>query len=345
MAGPVTQKEIARILGVHPSTVCLALKKDPRVPAATREAVLKVVAKVGYVRDPMLGALSAYRNARRTQAFHGTLAWLVNTSNDYDWRTFRDYLDYFEGARKRGKELGYQLEVFDLHEHAEHPQRLLGIFRARNIRGVIVCPQPEVDTVINLSFEHLSGVALGYTVKSPALHSVTVYHYDSVREICRRLRELGYQRIGYMISSVHELRVNSVMLAAFLLEQTGMKPRDRIPPYDWNRHPAAMGPFRAWLKKYQPDALIAATYQAPMLQDSLQLRIPAKLGVAMIAVTDGYSQFSGINENSLSIGRTAMNMVVSMVEHSETGIPLNPQRTLIRGLWHEGASLRPQVKR
>jgi LacI family transcriptional regulator/LacI family repressor for deo operon, udp, cdd, tsx, nupC, and nupG len=344
MAGPVTQKEIARMLGMHPSTVCLALKKDPRVPAATREAVMKVVAKVGYVRDPMLGALSAYRNARRTQAFHGTLAWLVNTSNDYDWRTFRDYLNYFEGARQRGKELGYQLEVFDLHEHVDHPPRLLGIFRARNIRGVIVCPQPEVDTVINLSFEHLSGVALGYTLKSPALHSVTAYHYDSVREICRRLRGLGYKRIGYIIPSVHELRMNSVLLSAFLLEQNGMKPRDRVPLFDWNQ-PSPIAPFRAWFKKHQPDVLIAATYQAGVLADSMKLKIPEKVGVAMIAVTEGYSQFSGIDENSASIGRTAMNMVVSMVEHSETGIPLNPQRTLIRGLWHEGSSLRPQLAR
>ena len=344
MAGPVTQKEIARILGVHPSTICLALKNDPRVPAATREAVLKVAAKVGYVRDPMLGALSAYRNARRTQAFHGTLAWLVNTSTGYDWRTFRDYMDYFDGARQRGKELGYQLEVFDLHEHADHPQRLLGIFRARNIRGVIVCPQPEVDTVINLSFEHLSGVTLGYTLKSPALHSVTAYHYASVREIYRRLRDLGYQRIGYIIPSVHELRVNSVLLAAFLLEQAGMKPRDRLPPYDWSLT-ASPAPFRAWLKKHQPDALIAATYQATLLTDTLKLNIPAQIGVAMIAVLDGFKQFSGIDENSLSIGRTAMNMVVSMTEHSETGIPLNPQKTLIRGLWHEGSSLRPLVPR
>ena len=40
MAGPVTQKEIARSLGLHPSTVCLALKRDPRVPRSTLEEVL-----------------------------------------------------------------------------------------------------------------------------------------------------------------------------------------------------------------------------------------------------------------------------------------------------------------
>ncbi|MDB6128479.1 MAG: ccpA 2 [Verrucomicrobia bacterium] len=336
MAHPVTQKEIARLLGVHPSTVCLALKKDPRVPAATLALVAKAAAKLGYVRDPMLGALSAYRNARRPRAFHGTLAWLVTTSRDFDWRTFRDYSDYFEGARQRAKELGYQLEVFDLHAYSDNPSRLLGIFRARNIRGVIVCPQPQVDTVISLSFEHLSGVTLGYTLKSPALHSVTAYHYASVREIFGRLRVAGYRRIGYVIPAIHDLRLNGAFLSAFLWEQAALAPRERVPAYTGPFNAA----FRAWHRKYRPDAFIAANYQMAALTEMLKLKIPERVGVALVAVLDGFRQYSGIDENSVGIGRTATDVVVSMIEHSETGIPLNPQRMLIRGRWHEGSSLR-----
>ena len=245
MAGPVTQKEIARSLGLHPSTICLALKKDPRVPRATLEAVNGAARRLGYVRDPMLGALSAYRNARRPKAFHGTLAWLVSTSADYDWRSFRDYADYFEGARQRGSELGYQLEIFDLLRYRENPGRLLGIFRARNIRGVIVCPQPQIDTELDISFEHLSGVTLGYTLKSPALHSVTAYHYASVREIFVRLRASGYRRVGYIIPSEHDSRLNGSFLSAFLLEQSAMKPGDRIPPFTGTFRVSAPAPFRA----------------------------------------------------------------------------------------------------
>ncbi len=341
MAGPVTQKEIARTLGLHPSTICLALKKDPRVPRSTMEAVEEAAKRLGYVRDPMLGALSAYRNARRRKAFHGTLAWLVSTSPEYDWRSFKDYADYFEGARQRGSELGYQLEIFDLNKHEENPGRLLGIFRARNIRGVIVCPQPQIDTVLNMSFEHLSGVTLGYTLKSPALHSVTAYHYASVREICARLRALGYRRIGYIIPSEHDSRLNGAFLSAFLLEQSSMRPADRIPPFTDSFRASSPSPFRAWLRRHKPDALIAANYQAALLTEAFKLSVPGKIGVAMVAIIEGFHEFSGIDENSVRIGRTAAEVVVSMVEHSETGIPLHPQRILVQGRWHEGSSLRP----
>ena len=342
MAAPVTQKEIARSLGMHPSTICLALKRDPRVPRSTLEAVQAAARRLGYVRDPMLGALSAYRNARRRKAFHGTLAWLVSTSKDYDWRSFRDYADYFEGARQRGSELGYQLEVFDLHKHEESPSRLLGIFRARNIRGVIVCPQPQIDTVLNIDFDHLSGVTLGYTLRSPALHSVTAYHYSSVREIFRRLRASGYCRVGYVIPAEHDARLNGAFLSAFLLEQAAMKPRERIPPYTGGFRPGSKAPFRAWLRRHRPDALIAANYQASTLIETFKLGVPGEIGLAMVAVIDGFQQFSGIDENSVGIGRTAAEVVVSMVEHSETGVPLHPQRVLVQGRWHEGSSLRPR---
>ena len=343
MAGPVTQKEIARSLGLHPSTVCLALKRDPRVPRSTLEAVQEAAKRLGYVRDPMLGALSAYRNARRRNAFHGTLAWLVSTSTDYNWRSFRDYADYFEGARQRGSELGYQLEVFDVQKHLENPARLLGIFRARNIRGVIVCPQPQVDTVLDISFEHLCGVTLGYTLKSPALHSVTAYHYSSVREICARLRTRDYRRIGYIIPAEHDSRLNGAFLSAFLLEQSEMSPRDRIPPFTEGFSASSTAAFRSWLRKHRPDSLIAANYQASALTDIFKLSIPDKIGVAMVAVIEGFHRFSGIDENSVRIGRTAAEVVVSMVEHSEVGVPVHPQRILVQGRWHAGSSLRQSL--
>jgi LacI family transcriptional regulator len=186
-------------------------------------------------------------------------------------------------------------------------------------------------------------VTLGYTLKSPALHSVTAYHYASVREICARLRASGYQRIGYIIPSEHDSRLYGAFLSAFLLEQSEMKPADRVPPFTGGFSASATSVFRGWLRKYKPDSLIAANYQASALTDIFKLSIPDKIGVAMVAVIEGFRTFSGIDENSVRIGRTAAEVVVSMVEHSEVGVPLHPQRILVRGRWHAGSSLRPSL--
>ena len=81
-----TQRDIARKAGVGRTTVSLALKHHPKIPAGTRERILGIAAKLGYAPDPMLSALSAYRSSQREKVFQGTLAWLVNAVEGFDWK-------------------------------------------------------------------------------------------------------------------------------------------------------------------------------------------------------------------------------------------------------------------
>ena len=54
----VTQLDVAREAGVHRSTVSLAFRNHPSIPAETRERVMRVAKKLGYTIDPMLAALA-----------------------------------------------------------------------------------------------------------------------------------------------------------------------------------------------------------------------------------------------------------------------------------------------
>lgn len=341
MAAAPTQKDVAKYLKVHPSTVCLALKNDPRVPRSTVERVKAAVAKLGYVRDPMMAALSAYRNSLRKPGFHGTLAWLATTAKEFEWRSYKVFLDYFDACRERAQELGYQLVVFDMADYAKHPARLTGVFRARNIRGIVVCPQPRADTVLDLDISHLSGIALGSTLKSPALHCVNQDHYISIREICRRLRQRGYRRVGFVAPDEHDRRVTGALLSGFLHSQQEWAPSEQLPHYTGSFEAESIAPFRRWLKKYRPDALIAGDYQAAVLTDTLKLKIPGDVGVALFGPMEVDERFCGMIEDPRNIGRVAAEVVVSMIEHSVRGTPKDLQRILIRGRWREGSSLRP----
>ena len=63
MSSRVTMRDVARALGVDPSTVSLALRAHPKIPAETRERIRRAAEKLGYTPDPMLGALASYRRA------------------------------------------------------------------------------------------------------------------------------------------------------------------------------------------------------------------------------------------------------------------------------------------
>ncbi|HKB91611.1 MAG TPA: LacI family DNA-binding transcriptional regulator [Opitutaceae bacterium] len=334
---PITQKHIAEKLGLHPATVCLALKNHPGIPQKTRERILETARSLGYRRDPMLGALAAYRRKSRPPAFHGVLGWLISTSEGVQWAQVPEYRDYYKGVCAGASKLGYKVAVFDLRDYQDNPLRLVKIFRARNIRGVFVCPQPKAHTILNFDFSELAAIVFGYTIKSPQLHAVTSNHHRSVVEAFQRLRALGYERIGYAIGKEHDERLEDHYLAGFLTEQRRIAKRTQIPLI--GKDDTSLDAFRTWLTRYKPDAIIIFRSNFIDHLKALKINIPKHLGVAVIGVMDGFRQYSGIDEDSEEIGSVAAEFLIGKVERGEKGVPAKPQRVLVNSHWHDGQTL------
>jgi DNA-binding LacI/PurR family transcriptional regulator len=338
MPVPVTQKALAAATGLSCATVCLALKDSPLIAAPTRARVRAAAGRLGYRRDPMMAALSAYRHAQRPRAFHGVLAWLASSAEGLDWRIVPEFRAYHDSAVVRARELGYQLERFDLRGYDGSPGQLARIFRNRGIRGALVCPMPQAHFTLRLPLEELAVLLFGYTLEQPALHRIVAHHYASMREIITRLQAHGYRRIGYAILANHNERLAGLYLAAFLQWQQRVAVRDRLPPLETD-HATTLQP---WLEAHQPDAVITSRHCFGKWPAELQAAVPGRLGVAVVSVLDGRSTLSGIDECSDEIGRTSVQVVTGMVERGETGLPAVPQCLLVQSKWHAGGSIRTQ---
>ncbi|MFH1496264.1 MAG: helix-turn-helix domain-containing protein, partial [Verrucomicrobiota bacterium] len=98
----VTLKDIAAQTGYHFTTVSLALRGHPSLPEATRGKIRRTAEKMGYAPDPMLRALTAYRQKQKPSAAHVPIAWLSSGSRS---EAGPDYLfaHYLAGARKRAR--------------------------------------------------------------------------------------------------------------------------------------------------------------------------------------------------------------------------------------------------
>ena len=122
----ITLRDIAQASGVHLATVSRALRNDSQVGEATASQVRRIALEMGYTPDPMLAALSAYRSQTKKQAYHATIAWVPNdfTRNAWSCPTFDLY---FEGARARAAQMGYQLEEFWLREPGVTAKRATSI--------------------------------------------------------------------------------------------------------------------------------------------------------------------------------------------------------------------------
>ena len=112
----VTLRAVAARAGVHHTTASRALKGDPRVCAETLAKIKAIAEEMGYMPDPMLSSLNAYRHATKDSQYHGTVAWITNFPTRDGWRTSTCYSLYFQGASEQLLRHGYRMEDIWLRE-------------------------------------------------------------------------------------------------------------------------------------------------------------------------------------------------------------------------------------
>jgi LacI family transcriptional regulator len=112
-SGRVTMKDIAREAGVTTSAVSLVFTGKPGVAAATRERVLRVARRLGYVMDPYTSTLMTNRRKGKLPASSPVLAFASAYPTPTGWRNHSPtFVDYFQGASARAAEKGFRLESF-----------------------------------------------------------------------------------------------------------------------------------------------------------------------------------------------------------------------------------------
>lgn len=337
--GEILQKDIAEALGLSRTTVSLALRGHPRIPARTRELIEATARDMGYQRNPMLAELATYRHGLRPSAFHGAFAWMVSSSDGEIWDQIPEFRDYYRGATDRAKELGYKLETIDLNQYRDSSRELARVMRSRGIRGCLVCPMPRPHARIVVSFENVSSVFFGYSVESPQSHRVAAHLYRGVMAIMDELLDRGYRRIGLLIDRYWSERVAMSFVSAYLAKQLQLPLSDRIPPLEFETKTA----FAEWERQYQPDVVITARGYLKYWPKAVLEKIPDRLGVVDVSVNPESREFAGLNQCSYEIGRLGAQFLTFLVERGESGLPSLRQHMLVEPIWHEGDSILPKI--
>ncbi len=342
-----TQHDVAVKAGVGRSTVSLALSGHPKISEATRKRILKAARALNYTPDPMLSALATYRNSIGTSAFHGTLAWLVNVIDGCDWRYDSGpyYGEYYSGAAAQAASYGYRLEKFFLNKDGISPARLKSILQARNITGLLLCPQPHAGMEVDFAWEDFAAVTFGYTLAKPRLNTVASAHYLNTRHVMRNLAARGYRRIGLVIDRITDRRCGSNVFAGYLIEQKLDPNLGKIPAFlDYEQGPAQGSSYGAKIQHYieqsRLDALITSDYQILDTLGKYGVSSPRDIGVAGLSLPSANTELAGIVEHSSRIGAIAMDLLVGMVQRGERGVPVVPIRSHLEGVWHEGRTVK-----
>ena len=334
----VTLQQLARRLGLHHATVSRALRGHPGISTETVERVRGLAEALGYRPDPYLAGLAAYRQQKQAPHFTGTLAWVTNWPTRAGWRSNHAFPQYFEGVRRRAEALGYKVEEFWMREQGRGARAALRVLQARGVRGLLLVPQPESHTRIDVDLSWFSAVTFGFTLESPSLHTVTSHSYRTMIALLEKLAALGYRRPGLAASAFHEERVNRMWSAAFWAFAARRGHRRVVPPLVMEE--PGPGLFGRWLKRHEPDVVIATEHAEALEWLAAEgLSVPDDIGLVP-PITSNNTFLAGMNENGPVMGEVAVDLLVSMLHRNERGIPIHPQRVMIDATWVDGRSVR-----
>ena len=334
-------KEVAAAAGVSAATVSRSLGMDPQIPAETRVRIQKVATKLGYRPDPLLSAFARRRRGKSTGSEVTTLAYVTNFPTSDEWRANPFYSPMFEGANDHALRNGYKLEHFWLREPGMTGERLSRILYSRGIAGIFIAPTPVARSRLKLDWPRFSCVTIGYSLLRPDLHRVTPHHFHALLVANRRLRRLGYTRIGFCIYEGTSGRVDDLWLSGALLTQHRHidTPMKIFLFNDTNR-----GRIADWALAENLEVVVSDNPQALHELRARGIRAPGQIDFATLNWIRSEPEIAGIDQRPAAIGAAAIDHLIAQIRRGERGIPEIPVTSMVEGTWVNGPSLSKKLR-
>ena len=337
-------QDIADAAGVSRMAVSYALRNNPKVPPATRERIQKIAADKGYRPDPLIQRLSVHLANARRSPHAGCIAYITTDRTRSAWRGIPAYRSAFEAVVERAAQLGYRTEEFWLGESGMTAAKLSRILTHRGVAGIIIAPMPGGLKPPRLKWADFASVALGYSMRAPAVHRVVNHQLHTGLEAIRQLQSLGYHRIGLCVSRDQSDRVDNAWLHAMLFHHSCVSDSRRVAPHMPDVLMRA-GILR-WVAEERPDCLLVQDQGVRGYLLDAGYRVPADLGVVMLdhhAASE--PDFAGMNQRHDKIGAACADLLVAQIHRNEKGLPPAPLTVMIDGAWVLGKTVKARTSK
>lgn len=333
-------REIATSAGVSVSAVSLALRNSPKVSEERRREILALAERMGYRRDPRISELMEHLRMARSQRAPSRVAVVIPELNVEQLQHYPPILGLLAGVRAVADLAGFGVDCFHLAEPGMSCARLRSILLARGIKGLVVAPFASGVATLDFDFEGFCAATAGYSITAPRLHRACPNYLQMMDEILERCTELGYKRVGLVMTYGEGGIGHKLFTSAYLFYQTKIPPSARIPILP--KPEITPDNLNAWLQQHRPDVVISASSVHGLLR-SIGKRVPDDIGFASIDVSEPPTHASGADHRYLLVGREALKLVLTNLNLNLTGVPSDPKVVLVDSHWREGTTLRPKA--
>jgi LacI family transcriptional regulator len=338
--------DVAREASVHQTTVSLALRNDPRLPAGTRIRIRALAKTMGYMPDPMLSALNFYRTSRAKAKAQPSMAFIVRLRNKRWDSMFYSDDQFLKGARRASERLGYRLVVFQAANTSSEGLRLTRILRSRGIGGVIMASLDNSLKALDMDWDNFSALCIESQHLGLSLHTVGNNQTAITRTAVRRMSELGYRRIGLTVGAIEETSLGKPFCAGYLVEVHENSGVSMVPPLllRADEKTSIEEMLRSWIQRHRIDGVLSNWSSMPELLKSAGFRIPEDIGVATLDYNANRGAFAGIRQSHELVGERAVEALALLMKTNQRGQIKLPNITLVDGVWQDGPELPPRTE-
>jgi DNA-binding LacI/PurR family transcriptional regulator len=335
----VTTRLVAAHAGVSSTTVSLALRGNPRIPAETRARVQRIADELGYRPDPQLAKLMYRLRNGQAPGFQSTIAALTTIPESAELPYLHNVIS---GARRRAEMLGYAFTAIRVPDTSGRRPGLQRMLRSRGVEGILILPlltpRPMDDL---LDWGGFSVVAATYGLLSPEFHRVVPHQFGDMLLLCESLARLGYRRLGLVLPKRHDLTVHHGSSAG-LAWQNAFGDTEPVAPLIHDTDIPA--DISRWFKRERPDVIIASgARECQKIAGQLGLIVPGRIGFSVTNRDEG-TPIAGIEERPAEIGKTAIDLLHTKIVTGEKGVPAVAMAAMILGCWIPGPSAAGRLK-
>jgi DNA-binding LacI/PurR family transcriptional regulator len=342
-----TLADIAAEAGVHVTTVSLALRDHPSIPPVTRARIRDVARKFGYQRDPLLDALNFHRARCQQQVRTISSAFVVHagTTRLFSGNHYQPLV--YAGAKAAAEARGHSLDIFVVGQGHLAPARLNTILSARSITGVLLSTF-EIDIEqLDLDWAQFCAVKIECLHLTPHLDAVSNDQMQVARLAMRRLRALGYHRIGLATAREDQTRLAESFGMGVLIEQASLPESECVKPLIFGLADVPRLPqlVPEWMRAQQADVIISNWNELLETFKTAHVRLPDDVAFASLDISTSTPNIAGVVQNHRLVGQRAMEQLAIMTDAYQRGVPEAQTITYIPGYWQDGITAPQKLRR
>lgn len=325
--------DIAKELGINPSTVSRALTNHPRISLATRERVRKRAEAMGYVPDPALKRLAQRRWTKSPGMRSVSLAGVAWSREDYETQR-RTILS---AAKAEALRLGFGWETLFIEDYPD-ASAAARVLDARGVAGLVVVASRTEDAFRDFPFEKFSGVeVLAGMNLATGLPLVRFDEFGILTDAGERILGMAPESAGIFLieqstMSATDLRLHAASLAVLeKWREAGIVCEGVV---KFGAREEERRRMNRWLEHYRPEILVV---QGAVLLEMLSMPHWTRHILNLHVQGPGDSRTAGYLLPLKEVGIQAVRQLDSGVRMGLRGIPEVRQVTVIPGQWQGGS--------